>query len=205
MNVRRDEMKKRGIFICIEGIDASGKTTQSRRLVRKLLRKGYDAVYTTEPTNGAIGRLIRKHVLEGKKRIPSVVEALLFAADRVEHVQREIQPALKAGKIVVSDRYLYSSLAYQGAAGLDIRWIEEINRWATKPDLAVYLDVPPKVLIERIKRKPSVMETLENQRKVREVYLKLVEDGRLVLVDGTRPIKEVEEEVWKKVSRLLEG
>jgi len=197
-------MKKRGIFICIEGIDASGKTTQSRRLVKKLLRNGYDALYTTEPTKGPIGRLIRRYLLKGGERIPSLVEALLFAADRVEHVQKEIQPALEAGKIVVSDRYVYSSLAYQGAMGLDIGWIEKINRWAVKPDLAVYLDVPPDVLVKRIRRKPSIMENLENQRKVREVYLKLVEEGRLVLIDGNRPVKEVAEEVWKTVSRLLE-
>jgi len=198
-------MSKRGVFICIEGIDASGKTTQSRRLVRKLIEKGYEALYTTEPTNGPIGRLLRRYLLKGKERIPSVVEALLFAADRVEHVQKEIQPALKTGKIVVSDRYVYSSLAYQGATGLDIDWIKKINRWAVKPHLAIYLDVSPNVLVERVKRKPSVMENLETQRKVREFYLKLVEEKQLVLVDGNRPVKEVAEDIWKIVSKLLES
>jgi len=198
-------MKKRGVFICIEGIDASGKTTQSRRLVRKLIKMGYNALYTTEPTNGPIGRLIRRYLLKGEERIPSVVEALLFAADRVEHVQNEIEPALKMGKIVVSDRYVYSSLAYQGATGLDIDWIKRINRWAVKPHLSIYLDIPPNVMVERVKRKPSVMENLETQRKVRELYLKLVKERQLILVDGNRPVKEVAEDIWKIVSRLLES
>jgi len=92
---------------------------------------------------------------------------------------------------VVSDRYVYSSLAYQGAAGLDLNWIEEINRSVVTPDLAIYIDVPPEVVVKRIKRKRSVMERLAVQRKVREVYMKFVEDGRLIRVDGNKPKDEV--------------
>lgn len=137
--------------------------------------------------------------------MPSVVEALLFAVDRVDHMEREIKPALEKGKIVVSDRYIYSSLAYQGAAGLDLKWIEEINRSSLPPNLAVYIDVPPEVVVKRIRRDKSVMERIETQRRVREVYLKLVGAGKLVPVDGNREKGEVEKHILKIVLDFLEG
>lgn len=196
-------MKKRGVFICIEGLDASGKTTHARRLVRNLRKRGFDAIYTTEPSRGKIGRFVRKHILQRKKRVPSVVEALFFALDRVDHVEKRIKPALEEGKIVVSDRYVYSSLAYQGAAGLDLKWIEEINRLALPPNLAIYIDVPPEVVVERIKRKKSVMERLETQRRVREVYMKFVENGRLVPVNGNRTKDEVAKDILAVVLDFL--
>ena len=194
---------RKGMLICIEGIDASGKTTQAKLLVKNLNERGYEAVYTSEPTKGFFGQILRQKILYGNKRIPAVVEALLFALDRLEHVEKEIKPALEKEKIVVSDRYLYSSIAYQGAAGLDPAWIEEINRWAIKPDLAIYLDVPAEVVIKRLKRKRSVMETLENQRRVRNVYLRLVKEGMLLLVDGNRPIEEIEREILEIVMKRL--
>jgi len=196
-------VKKRGVFICIEGLDASGKTTHARRLVRNLQRRGFDAVYTTEPSLGEIGRFIRKHILQRKRRVPSVMEALLFAVDRVDHMEKEIKPALEEGKIVVSDRYVYSSLAYQGAAGLDLKWIEEINKLALPPDLAIYVDVPPEVVVKRIRRKKSVMERLETQRRVQEVYMKFVEDGRLVSINGNRKKDEVARDILAVVLDFL--
>jgi dTMP kinase len=198
-------VKKRGVFICIEGLDASGKTTHAHRLVRNLQERGFDAVYTTEPSPGEIGRFIRKYVLQRKRRVPSVVEALLFAVDRVDHIERKIKPALEEGKIVVSDRYVYSSLAYQGAAGLDLEWIEEINRLALPPDLAIFIDVPPEVVVKRIRRKKSVMERLDTQRKVREVYMKFVENGKLVPVDGNRRKDEVEKDILTVVLDFLKN
>ena len=194
---------RKGMLICIEGIDASGKTTQAKLLVKNLNDMGYEAVYTSEPTKGFFGQILRQKILYGNERVPAVVEALLFALDRLEHVEKEIKPALEKEKIVVSDRYLYSSIAYQGAAGLDPAWIEEINRWAIKPDLAIYLDVPAEVVIKRLKRKRSVMETLENQRRVRNVYLRLVKEGMLLLVDGNRPIEEIEREILEIVIKRL--
>ncbi len=196
-------MKKRGVFVCIEGLDASGKTTQSKLLVKTLQEKGFNAVYTTEPSYGKIGRLIRTHVLLGKSRLSVALEALLFAADRVDHVEREVLPALQAQKIIVSDRYLYSSLAYQGAAELDLKWIAEINRWAMKPDLTIYVDIPPEVVLKRLKRKKSVMETLQNQQRVREIYLKLIKEHELRIVDGNKPKKEVTQEILKIVTDFL--
>jgi dTMP kinase len=199
-------MTKRGAFICIEGIDASGKTTQAHRLVRNLRRRGLDAVYTTEPSTGEIGKLIRDHVLNRKKRVPVAVEALLFAADRVDHVEKEIKPALQKGKIVICDRYVYSTVAYQGAADLDLNWIEQINQFALVPNMALFLDVSPEVVIERMqsKSKKSVMETLKNQRRVCEVYLKMVKEGRLMHIDGNKPVNAVAAEILRAVVEFLE-
>lgn len=184
----------RGVFICVEGLDGCGKTTQTKLLVRRLKRT-CSAVYTCEPSSGDIGRFIRKNYLHADKRGSVEVEALLFAADRVEHVKDEVLPALSEEKIVVSDRYVYSSLAYQGAAGLDLGWIERVNEHAVRPDLAVFIDVEPGTVIRRLKRKRSVMENLETQLKVREVYVKYVEMGKLVRIDGNRPKREVAREL----------
>lgn len=134
-----------------------------------------------------------------------MVEALLFAVDRIDHVETRIKPALQEGKIVVCDRYMFSSLAYQGAAGLDLNWIEEINRLALLPDLAIYIDIPPEVVVERIKRKRSVMETLQTQRKVWEVYMRLAGSGQLVLVNGNRPMEETSRDILALVLDFLEG
>jgi len=197
-------MKGKGFFICVEGLDGCGKTTQTKLLVRKLRKMGWDAVYTAEPSRGKIGQFIKKYCLHGEKRTFPIVEALLFAADRFEHVEREVIPALNEGKIVVSDRYVYSSLAYQGATGLDLKWIEMINEHAIRPDLAIFVDVEPEAVIKRLKLKKSVMENLETQRKVREVYVKFVEKGELVRIDGNKYTKEVADDILKVVLRFLE-
>ncbi|MGB9842117.1 MAG: dTMP kinase [Candidatus Bathyarchaeales archaeon] len=196
-------MTKRGAFICLEGLDGSGKTTQAKMLAEKL-KAGYNAVYTAEPSRGKIGAFIRKHCLYGEKRLSSTVEALLFAADRMEHVETEILPALQQGCLVISDRYLYSSIAYQGATGLSIEWIEKINEYALKPDLAVFIDVDPKVTMKRLKPERSVMEKLEIQQKVREIYLKFVEKGILVRVNGNQPKNAVAKELYTVVKRFLD-
>jgi len=198
-------VKKKGIFICIEGLDGSGKTTHAYRLVRNLQKRGFDAVYTTEPSEGEIGKFIRASVLQGKKRVPRVVEALLFAVDRVEHLEKDVKPALREGKVVVSDRCVYSSLAYQGAAGLDLEWIEEINRFALPPDLALYIDVPPEVVVKRIRRKKSIMERLETQRRVKEIYMKFVDNGKLLPIDGDRKKSEVEQNILNVILDFLEN
>ena len=194
---------EKGFFICIEGLDGCGKTTQAKLLVKRLKKMGYDAVYTAEPSCGRIGRFIKKYCLHGEKRVSVVVEALLFAADRFEHVEKEVLPALDNGKIVVSDRYVYSSLAYQGAAGLDLEWIERINKHAIKPNLAILIDVKPEIVLQRLKRKKSVMENLETQQRVREVYRKFVEKGDLVKIDGNRSKIEVAEAIFEVVSKKL--
>lgn len=192
----------RGVFICIEGLDGCGKTTQAKLLVKRLKRT-CSAVYTCEPSSGDIGRFIKKNYLHADKRGSVEVEALLFAADRLEHLKNEVLPELGLGKIVVSDRYVYSSLAYQGAAGLDLGWIERVNEHAVRPDLAVFIDVEPGTVIRRLKRKRSVMENFETQLKVREVYLKYVEMDKLVRVDGNKPKRGVARDLANLVKNHL--
>jgi dTMP kinase len=196
-------VNKKGAFICIEGLDGCGKTTQAKMLAKKL-EKSHKAVYTTEPSRGKIGTFIRNRCLYGEKRLSTVVEALLFAADRVEHVENEVLPALREGRLVISDRYVYSSLAYQGAADLSIEWIEKVNEHALKPDLAVFIDVDPKTVMSRLKPKRSVMENMETLQKVRDVYLKFVAKGELVRLDGNRAKDEVAEALSAVVLKFLE-
>jgi len=189
-------------FIVIEGGDGAGKTAQAQALCSSLRSMGYKVHPTAEPSRTAVGRLIRRDVLQTEK-MPPEVEALLFAADRFLHLQSEIRPALAAGKTVVCDRYMYASFAYQGAQGVDLNWLREINRFAEKPDLAIYLDVPPEIGLKRIRRKKSLLEKLELQRQVRKEYLKLARAGELVLVDSNQPTERVSEAVLALVERHL--
>jgi dTMP kinase len=197
-------MGKKGIFIVIEGLDGSGKTTQATLLAKKL-SQSYKVILTAEPSQCKIGTFIREGCLYEDKRLPIEAEALLFAADRFEHMQKEIKPALDEGKLVICDRYVYSSLAYQGSAGLSLDWIKTINARALQPDFSVFIDVAPERVLERLQRKKSVMETLETQQKVRAVYLKFFEKGELVRVDGDKPKEVVADELYTVVLGLLKA
>jgi dTMP kinase len=197
-------MGEKGVFICIEGLDGCGKTTQAKLLAKKLAQS-YNSVYTSEPSRGNIGTFIRKRCLYGEKRLSTIVEALLFAADRFEHVENEIRPALREGRLVISDRYVYSSLAYQGAAGLSLEWIRTVNEHALKPDLAVFIDVKLETVMNRLKSKRSVMENIETLEKARDIYLKFVAKGELIRIDGNRAKDEVAETLSKVVMKLLEN
>ena len=171
--------------------------------LQKNSRKDHNVMLTAEPSRGKIGTFIREGCLYEDKRLPTEAEALLFAADRIEHMQKEVKPALDEGKLVICDRYVYSSLAYQGSAGLSLDWIKTINARALQPDFSVFIDVPAERVLERLKRKKSVMETLETQQKVRDVYLKYVEKGELVRVDGDKPKDVVSDELYAAVLGLL--
>jgi dTMP kinase len=195
-------MGKKGIFIVIEGLDGSGKTTQATTLAKRF-NQSQNVMLTAEPSQGKIGTFIRKGCLYEDKRLPIEAEALLFAADRIEHIHKELKPALDEGKLVICDRYVYSSLAYQGSAGLSLDWIKNINARALQPDFSIFIDVAPERVIERLQRQKSVMETLETQQKVREVYLKYVEKGELVRVDGDKPKDVVADELHATVLGFL--
>ena len=195
-------LNKKGAFICIEGLDGCGKTTQAKLLAKKL-GESHRAVYTAEPSRGKIGTYIRNSYLYGEKRLSIVLEALLFAADRIEHLENEVIPALKEGRLVISDRYVYSSLAYQGAAGLSLEWIETVNEHALKPNLAVFVDVALETVMRRLKTRKSVMEKAETLKKVRDVYLKFVAKGELVRIDGNRGKAEVAEALADVVLKFL--
>ncbi len=198
-------MARRGVFIVFEGIDGSGKSTHIQALAKELKGRGYNVLQTSEPSKDRIGNFIRRYAERNDHRLTPETEALLFAADRFEHVMTVVEPALKRGRIVISDRYLYSSLAYQGAGGLDLDWIREMNRFAPKPDRGILLDLLPEFSLQRVERRKTVFEVSDYLRKVRNIYLKLVEEGELVKVDADKPRKAVQEEIFSLVNELLDS
>jgi len=193
---------KRGFLIVIEGIDGAGKTTHARKLVRWLRKKGIQTRYTFEPTRGAIGRILEK--MASKRKVDVRVEALLFAADRIDHLNKIIRPLLEKGFIIISDRYVHSSIAYQSITVGDQRWVEELNKFAEKPDLVILLDVDPEIGLRRIKRKRARFERIEILKKVREKYLELAEREGFKVIDANRGVEDVFEDVRSLVEKFLE-
>lgn len=185
--------KGKGVHISFEGIDGSGKTTVSTNLYLKLREKGHPCFYTVEPTFMRVGALIRLHASK-IRNTPQYYLALLFAADRVEHYERIIRKRLERGYYVISDRYVHSSIAYQGGLLNDPEWVRIINNRVPPPDLAIYLDVDPKNALKR-KKVSGLFEDISLLKKIRSVYLKLVENGELVMVNAEKSLEEVLEEV----------
>lgn len=195
----------KGKLVSIEGIDGCGKTTHTKLLAEWLRAKGYRVVVTDEPTDGIIGRII-KRALRGEIRLQVTTEALLFAADRIQHIDEVIRPALKAGKIVITERYFYSSLAYQSARGLSMTWLESINRAALKPNLSILIDLPADVAFQRIKRSRRLdkfEQDMKLQRLVRSNYLRIARLRGLKIVNGARNKDEVQADIRKVVSTTL--
>jgi dTMP kinase len=195
-----------GVFIVFEGIDGSGKSTHIKQLAEELRGRGLSVLETAEPSKDLIGTFIRDYAERNSDRFTLETETLLFAADRYEHVRQVIAPALERGSIVISDRYFYSSIAYQGATGIDLDWIREMNRFAPKPDLGFLLDIPPESSLERVNdRAKTVFEVSDYLRKVRDIYLGMVERGELVRVEADRSRDEVGAELQELIDGLLDG
>jgi len=179
----------KGCFIVFEGIDGSGKTVQSKKLFEKLKKINYKVIPTKEPTTQRpIGKLIRS-ILYNSETVTEEALALLFAADRADHTKRKIIPALNEGAVVISDRYVYSSYAYQAKGmdiELDLKWIKIINRYAQTPNIVVFLDIPPSVGLERLQKgqkriqDDSYFEDLIKQEKIRSIYHKVLNLERKV-------------------------
>jgi dTMP kinase len=196
-----------GRFVVLEGGDACGKSTQVGRLAARL-RAEHEVVETFEPGATAVGRRIRAVVLDGDEPLAPGAEALLMAADRAQHVAEVVRPALDRGAWVVSDRYVPSSLAYQGAArGLGVEAVERISAWATDdltPDLVVVLDVPDEVAAarrsggDRMEREQEVFHA-----RVRAAYRELAGTHGWVIVDGSGDVDTVAEKVWAVVEERL--
>lgn len=191
------------MLLAFEGIDGSGKSTQARLFVDWAKNLGLDVVSSREPTDGPWGKKIRQARFTA--RLSAEDELNAFIADRQEHVAQLIQPALARGALVVVDRYYYSTVAYQGARGLDPQELLRRNRaFAPVPDLVVLVDMEPQAALERVASRgegTDLFETLAALTKVREIFLSLV-DSHVALIDGARP----PEVVFKEVSsRVLSG
>lgn len=196
---------KKGILIVFEGIDGSGKTTQAKILLRNLIKKGLDAVYFQEPSHGKWGRLIKEKALLPDSLSPQE-ELDLFQKDRRDNVERNLKPALRKKKLVILDRYYFSTMAYQGARGIDTELIRRENeRFAVKPHLIFILDVEAEKGLERIqgrKKKDKHFEREDYLVKVRELF-KGIKGENIFHINGMRPKEEVSREIEKIVfSRL---
>jgi dTMP kinase len=198
-------------FIVFEGIEGSGKSTLARG-VAETLRGSRAARLTREPGGTALGTKIRSLLLE-PGNIDPLCELLLFAADRAQHVKELIEPALKAGETVLCDRYIFSTLAYQGfGRGLDVETLKRINNIATGgllPDLVVLLDLDPAIGLARAKNRTGAADRIEDQdiafhQRVRAGFLELskTSESRFVVLDGSRPPELLLEQALSELSAL---
>jgi len=200
----------RGRFVVLEGNDGCGKSTQAGRLVRRLEAAGLAVVATFEPGATPLGRTLRELLLDGEFAVAPRTEALLMAADRAQHVSQVIEPALARGAWVVSDRFVGSSLAYQGGArGLGVDAVAALNRFATaelEPDLVVYLTAPLDVLRARQKANRDRIESEGDGflEAVSAAYDELAHAFGWCVVDATPNPDAVEEQVWNAVSTLVD-
>jgi len=186
----------RGRLIALEGIDGSGTTSQRGALAAALRARGHVVVETCEPSTRSIGRFVRARLASAAEPLDRRALALMFAADRLDHVQNEIEPALAAGEIVLSDRYLMSSWVYQ-SLDCSLGWVQEINSHAPWPDLTLVLDVPADEAMRRVigrQGTEEIFETTPLQERLATGYAAHARDPmleRVRRIDGTRPIEEV--------------
>ena len=159
-----------------------------------------------EPTNGKYGQKLWE-MLSGKIEATTEEILELFVLDRKEHVNEKIKPALDEGKIVLMDRYYYSTMAYQAAAGIDVNRIRKDNEFAPKPDIVLIFDLPADLAMKRVRSHSvaDVFEKEEHLEKVRKAYLNLEDDSLVRIIDATRAPEEIFDEVWKLVSEVRNG
>ncbi len=204
---------KTSLFITFEGVEGCGKSTQSRRLYRRLQKLAIPALLTHEPGVTALGKKITRLLKWSKDtNISPLAELLLFNTSRAQLLEEVVRPALKEGKVVICDRYADSTTAYQGyGRGLDLAAVAAVNRLGTQgltPDLTILLDIP---VAGGLARKKDTMpdrfhtEKLNFHRHVREGYLKLVkaEPERWLVIDGTQSKNIIAGIIWEKVSKML--
>ena len=194
------------MLIDLEGIDGCGKSTQSKFLMEKFEENNEKTIILKEPTSGKYGKKLWE-MLSGKRKATTEQILDLFVMDRKEHVDEKINPALKEGKIVLMDRYYYSTMAYQAAAGIDVNRIRKDNEFAPKPDIVLIFDLPADLAMKRVKGHSvaDVFEKEEHLEKVREAYLDLRDDPLVRIIDSTRTPEEIFEDVWKLVSEVRNG
>ncbi len=203
-----------GRLIVLEGLDGAGTTSQAKRLCQALSDRGIANHLTRQPSDGPVGKVLRQ-MLTGQHLMPDGsaptqgVFGLLFAADRMDHIQREVEPALAAGHVVVSDRWYHSSFAYQGTDA-DATWIRVLNERARVPDLTLFLRVAPEVAAHRrmlAGRVQELFEDLPMQQRVAAGYERvnasLQASERIDIVDGELSIDAVWQTIWQRTAELL--
>lgn len=213
---------RRGVFITFEGIDGSGKSTQMQLVAERLRAAGVPVVETFEPGGTAIGRQIRRVLLDSaNEEITARVELLLYFASRAQNVEEVIRPALAEGKIVLSDRFTDSTMVYQGfGRGLGEEVVADLHRIACgelRPEMTVYLDIDPEKSLARARGRNLELfgeeaaetrmdeQSLAFYRKVREGYRTLAtrEPDRWLVIDGSRDVEAVADDVWREVQSKL--
>lgn len=201
------EERKKGILIAMEGIDGTGKSTQLRLLADYLCARGCPVVQTREPTDGPYGREIRK-LYVNRDRYTLEEELELFIQDRKQHVREVVAPALAEGKIVLTDRYYFSTAAYQGAAGMDPVEVFNKNNFAPRPDLVILLTMSPEVSLRRIQdlrgEELNDFEQEEQLRKVAELFDSF-QDHCIRRISADAPLESIEKDIRKTVDVLLQN
>ncbi|WP_210649835.1 dTMP kinase [Nocardioides sp. SYSU D00065] len=202
----------RGLFVCFEGGEGAGKSTQSRLLRDWLVERGRTVLLTFEPGDTPVGKELRRIVLDpATGDLSDRTEALLYAADKAEHVDHVVLPALERGEVVITDRYVDSTLAYQGAGRtLDVAEVEAVARWATRdlrPHLTVLLDLEPQAGLDRFSGRDRIEgQSLDFHRRVRQGFLDLAaaDPDHYLVLDARDPIDEIADAVRARVAPLLE-
>lgn len=205
-------MSQRGLFLSLDGLDGTGKSTQGRLLADWLRQRGHTVTECADPGSTAVGQLIRQLLLDNRQQMTLTCEMFLFMASRAQLTAEIIRPALAAGQIVVCDRYLLANVVYQGhAGGLDPQLIWSIGETATgglQPDLTLVLDVPLAVAQQRRKRTADRMESREDafHQRVREGFLEEArrQPDRLVVIDASGAVDRVQQAICQSVEMLLQ-
>ncbi|MEI2711814.1 MAG: dTMP kinase [Nocardioides sp.] len=202
----------RGVFVCFEGGEGAGKSTQSRLLREWLESQGVTVVSTFEPGDTAVGQKIRQILLDpATGALADRTESLLYAADKAEHVETVVKPALARGEVVITDRYVDSTLAYQGAGrALDVGEVEEVARWATgnlRPHVTVVLDLEPSAGLGRFEERDRIEgESLEFHERVRVAFLLMAQAApeHYLVLDARAPVEEIAAAVRARIEPLLD-
>ena len=202
---------RKGLFIVLEGPDRSGKSTQAGLLKAWLEERGREVVVTREPGGTRLSEQIREILLDPASKIEPMTELFLYETSRIKHTLEKILPALKAGKVIICDRYTLSTTAYQGyGRGLDLKTVETLNRIATlnlKPHLTLVLDIPDRIFAQREHLRAG-RDRMERQsdlfrRRVNRAYKLLARKPGVTRVDAGRPIEAIQADIRARVAKLL--